>query len=604
MNYLSPKKLSIYLCVIFVIVIISISYNPEKKSNASTSGTSLKLIKSEPVKYNENVAINDEIKLIFSEKIINTSIQPSSLIVYELGVGPVAGSLNVFDNTIIFLPDEFFKYASTYEIRIGRKIKSVSGAILSKNLLIPYATEQEPSDITPLNVISIHPNFSATSVTPNTIITVKFDKKISKLSVQNSNFNIKTIEGSVVPGQISFVANEISFKPVNNLKNNTTYYVIVGPDISDPAGNEMQDKVDWSFTTSKALPSQIDVPLLSKWEANMLSWGNTWGQHHDPSSANDRSAKVEATYYDAQYVFYQIADYTGEKEPWYTYAKYAGENYRNYLGNSFKRAAGYWRFPHGFYQDYTRDGMTTITEIRNIRDLPAFSHPNEFGSNTAYFGEWESVSRELAYAIQANVLAERAGDGRKYEDNRARLNTFIHYTEAQLNEWRTQTFSNPQGGRFSPFMFALTAHALIEFSEWEIENGRDPNVYWSGKYWPTIKDALIDLCNWSFNDARVRSGENAGKRMWVSSEQDNFGAFRYDDTSGGSNDIAYDLNMLIAPVYAWVYKETGDVKYRDMGDSIWGGGVNGACLRCLLGKVYNQNYRLSFDYLRWRNHNQ
>ena len=61
---------------------------------------------------------------------------------------------------------------------------------------------------------------------------------------------------------------------------------------------------------------------------------------------------------------------------------------------------------------------------------------------------------------------------------------------------------------------------------------------------------------------------------------------------------APDLNMLIAPAFAWLYKETGDAKYRDRGDQIFGGGVQHAWLDN--GKQFNQNYRWSFDYIRLR----
>jgi len=519
---------------------------------------------------------------------------------YELGVGPLIGKISVNGNNISFLPAKMLKYSTLYEIKVRSKIRSVNGTSLFKSVSILYATENDPTDISAPNVISIHPNFSATSVTPKTLVTVKFDEKLSELSVQSSIFNLKTIEGSPIAGQISVHSQEITFKPDINLKNNTTYQVVIGPGITDLSGNKMQSRIDWFFTTIKALPSQVDVPLLSTWEANMLSWGNNWGKHHNPNGSMGRDARIGATYYDAQYVFYQIADYTGQKEPWYTYAKHAEINYRNYLGKTFRRA-GYWRFPHGFFEDYIREEGATTKDIMMIRDNVSFSHPIEFSPNTGYFGEWASVSRELAYVIQANVIAERARLPRKFDNGAPRLKTFIRFTESQLYEWRTQTFMNPKSGRFAPFMFGLTAHALIEFHEWETANGRDPNAYWAGKHWPTIKDALKDVSYWAFNEATVRAGDNAGQKMWVPSSGQNGGAFRYDDTADGSNDVAYDLNMLIAPVYGWLYKETHDVIYRDMGDQLWIGGVKKACLKCLLGKVYNQNYRTSFDYIRWRN---
>ncbi len=61
---------------------------------------------------------------------------------------------------------------------------------------------------------------------------------------------------------------------------------------------------------------------------------------------------------------------------------------------------------------------------------------------------------------------------------------------------------------------------------------------------------------------------------------------------------AWELNMLIAPVYAWLYHQTGDATYRTRGDDVFRGGVVGAWLDG--AKQFNQNYRWSFAYVAWR----
>src|SRR5262249_55260640 len=61
---------------------------------------------------------------------------------------------------------------------------------------------------------------------------------------------------------------------------------------------------------------------------------------------------------------------------------------------------------------------------------------------------------------------------------------------------------------------------------------------------------------------------------------------------------APDLNLLIAPMYAFLYRQTGDTRYRDQGDAIFSGGVDLAWLDG--AKQFNQNYWWSFEYLTWR----
>jgi len=47
-----------------------------------------------------------------------------------------------------------------------------------------------------------------------------------------------------------------------------------------------------------------------------------------------------------------------------------------------------------------------------------------------------------------------------------------------------------------------------------------------------------------------------------------------------------------------MYRQTGDVTYRDRGDAIFAGGVHNAYLEPM--KQFDQNYAWSFDYLTYR----
>jgi hypothetical protein len=89
----------------------------------------------------------------------------------------------------------------------------------------------------------------------------------------------------------------------------------------------------------------------------------------------------------------------------------------------------------------------------------------------------------------------------------------------------------------------------------------------------------------------------AADQIWQQSWDATNQCFKYyaDD---GSISLSQDLNLLIVPLYGWVYQQTGDVKYRDEGDQIFNAGVAGAWLDG--GKQYSQNYRWSGKYVEWR----
>ncbi len=159
--------------------------------------------------------------------------------------------------------------------------------------------------------------------------------------------------------------------------------------------------------TIEARPSPgLAPPNLDHWEANMVEYGRRLGDEMLAESAF--SARLNMSYYDGQRVFLQIADYTGEEEPWTEYARIAEETYKTYLERNDFRAAGHMRFPHGLFMDWQRNGDSQSREyLLLLRERAAFSHPGSPKPRE----RWRDArySREIAYALETQVLAERAG---------------------------------------------------------------------------------------------------------------------------------------------------------------------------------------------------
>jgi hypothetical protein len=346
-------------------------------------------------------------------------------------------------------------------------------------------------------------------------------------------------------------------------------------------------------------------PDIELWKEKMLSAGHKWGHFLDPAKGQSFDERLGAQYYDAQWVFYQIADYSGEKEPWYTYAKYAEHVYRDeYLVPNKFRAQGYRRFAEGLYEDFRRGGDTTLEHLRLIRDQPAYSNIGEWARVPDQGGFSEALSREVAYTLEANVVAEKAGLPRVIEgDGKPRVQSLLEMMENHLWEWQTQEFGDSAIGCVAPFMMGLTGYALAEYHDWEITNNRDPNSLWPTHHWPSIEDALLEVFSWLHDEATVISGEElADKSMWVPLERIGYGTFRFMDRTvagSGSPTPAPDVNQLIAPTYYWLYKQTGDDKFKSIGDQLFAAGARYAATDWS-GKHFNQQYRLSFRSLDWR----
>jgi hypothetical protein len=307
--------------------------------------------------------------------------------------------------------------------------------------------------------------------------------------------------------------------------------------------------------TATTVIAQPAIPNLAKWEAQMLSYG---AAHCDESQINQDGIRDESGvwYYDGTRVFYQIGDYTGDPA-WSVCARYVQNVYAPYPVTS--NALGWRVFPHGLYTDYVRTG-----DVASKDGIAALATTSAF----AWSGggpSWD-LSRETAYLLETYAFYEKLGN--------TAANLPVSYTFAlgHMDQW----FGTKSAPIVKPFMVGLTAEALIFYYE---EVSEDPAVI----------AAVRQAADW----------------LWLNAWSPSARAFQYGVCrKGGKYNAeckkgpAPDLNLLIAPMYAWLYHVTGEAKYQEQGDAIFSAGVDLAWLGT--GKHFSQNYRWSFDYVRWR----
>jgi hypothetical protein len=300
-------------------------------------------------------------------------------------------------------------------------------------------------------------------------------------------------------------------------------------------------------------PAMPPIPELDRWQAQMIEYGE---QHcrtlGDPAASAD--TKLASTYYDAERVYLQIAAYTGDTS-WNPCAALAERAYRDaYVSPNGGVVPGYWNFSTGMRIDFERTGD------RRSRDAVVLLSEGAAFARDGTPLEWtegHETSREVAYAILSYLDAEDLGEAR-----RTRRDALVRQAIGHVDQWfgsRTATY-------VQPFMVGLTLEALIRVYE------REPR---------------LEILN------AVRIATDAlWEEAWIP-EQESFFYISTDPTAG-----APDLNLLIAPAYAWMWSLTHDPRALDRADQVFAGGVR----RAWLGgaKHYNQSYRWSFDYVGWR----
>jgi len=309
-----------------------------------------------------------------------------------------------------------------------------------------------------------------------------------------------------------------------------------------------------------ATPASVPI---AKWESQMLQYG---AQHCNflKAGGSQLDPLLSATYYDAARVFWNIRDYTGDPT-WSECAQAAEAVYRDrYVIPNNGGVPGYWNFGHGLYEDFLRTGDQASKGALNLLATNcAFCVSNSYNDSPSTGLPGALQSRENAYVLMAYLNQERAG-----QPLNPRAATLVNNALSHIDQW----FVSQSADYVRPFMVALTAEALIQYDR----------VHPDARVLP----ALV----------------TAGDAIWSSCWRFPSMAFSYTDRvaadGSGGTEPAPDLNLLIVPFYGWLYQKTGDLKWRDRGDLVFAGGVEQAYL--VNPKQFNQNYRWSFDYVRWR----
>ena len=284
-----------------------------------------------------------------------------------------------------------------------------------------------------------------------------------------------------------------------------------------------------------------------------IQYGHLWQKHCTPTEAGSYS-DFTVSYYDGTRVYYQIADLTGDSS-FNACADLVYGGYSTYVNANSGKIPGYNVFPHGLAMRFQRTGdaaaRQTLTTLENG------------GAYANLVNVWSVIdwsrSRETSYGIETNLVDQSLGGTPS-----PYVQDLVEAQFGQFDQW----FVSKSADYVQPFMVALAAEALIQY--WDVSH--DPRVL------PTL--------------------QLAADQVWAHSWDTSCKCFRYWNDSVNYT-TASDLNLLVAPMYGWLYQHTGAQIYRDEGDAMFNSGVAGAWLYG--GKQFSQNYRWSQKYVEWRN---
>jgi hypothetical protein len=348
------------------------------------------------------------------------------------------------------------------------------------------------------------------------------------------------------------------------------------------------------------------IPSLALWQSNMIAtWpvgssgqGNWFNGEVRTGGCESYADDEGIQYYDGAWVYDQIGMYTNNLAYWATGtlnsspcaisgfgnpqgAKAPSALYREYLqaqsppGNGMQ---GFWVFPHGLYYDCK--SLSDTQACTYLHDLAINANGASMIANTIPYTDGVNV-REAAYMLGAKRLDYDAGGGTTLAQVKAMV-AYCLGIEDQI--------VNGTVGWEQPFMDGLLAQALIEYY-------LDPNT--GNQQDVRIPPAIKALADHLWSTAWIPWVGTNGNFFYNSVQyQVGFAT----NPGNGTAQMLESLNLLIAPMYAWLYQQTGQQQYLLEGDTIWYAGVNDPPSDGIAwsGKNFSQQYRWSFDYVQWR----
>ena len=324
-----------------------------------------------------------------------------------------------------------------------------------------------------------------------------------------------------------------------------------------------------------------------------LDNGNFAGYFDLPSSIF-----FEAWNYDGGRVYQQISDYDynvlgmpgyqnpAHRDHWKRCTELALEPYKD---TALATKGGFiWeanQFPYGLAMNYLRTGDPTMQQAVNV--LAAAPMYNLSAGSSPYV----SFARIGAYVLDNRLAAEIAGASRSPLVPRE-VDVLLGYLDQSYNF--SVNNPNQQQYRVLPFAIGLVMEALINYYELDEAEGNAPDA--------RIPLEIKKVLDWWYSTQYIASTHTLAYQPYN---------VPVDFTLVGGNLYgATSLNDLVSPAYAWYWSKNGDNRYLAEGDDLFNHVFDDAMFYNPTGlldggwtwsvKEFNQIYKWSFDYVRWR----
>jgi len=423
---------------------------------------------------------------------------------------------------------------------------------------------------------------SSTRITNDTLTWYEFQDEEIKI--------LTNVGGATTPGTYTITMTGSG----SGLPTHTASFPITVDAAASPFG------ITFPFGTPSSYPA---IPDLATYKASAAKYGIfNCAQDTDVSPRtirpNDNANLTPvstafqrgAWYYDGVRVFYNVQNLLKASINWEQCRQNVRAVYRDdYVIPNKGAIPVFLQFPQGAYIDYIKgNGATEALTFINYIDAHTYGVANGGLVDVNY------LQRETAYSLKNDIYANKLGQNNvRYGQS---TNFWLAYHLDHVLGHVDQICLSQNASYFENFMAGLQADALIDYYTDVSPDPRIPSaIKCLADYLYTNQWNLINFDPGSFPYDSWRATGNIG-------------------SATGSSMVS--LNMLIAPMYAWLFKMTGLSQYQIVGDVIWDHGVlfdgplaggldnnlgsGNGYPNCNCGKQYSQQYMWGPSYVDWR----
>ena len=230
------------------------------KKDADMSAADPLVISTNPINVATGVAINSKISATFSV-IMDASTINANNFTLQQGTTPVLGTVAYTGTTGTFTPTAKLVANKVYTATITTNARDHKGRKLATNYVWSFTTGNTSDMIQP-TVLATNPLNNAKLVPFNNSVLVTFSKSMDPATLTPLTFNL-TQGTTVVLGAITSSEATATFKPLVNLKPNTTYTGTITTGVKDMSGNAMAAIYTFTFTTGTVAAAVLPEVTLT-----------------------------------------------------------------------------------------------------------------------------------------------------------------------------------------------------------------------------------------------------------------------------------------------------------------------------------------------------